>query len=315
MNIRIDRTSDVPLHEQIAAQIVFLIGSGALKAGAPLPSVRALAHRLGLHRNTISRAYQHRVLNLLASKHAGRRLAVRSSEPATLRDARDLDAFVAATLLEAGRRGYSVRQVHERLVARLNAEPPDHLLTIAEDAGMRMLLATELASRFNCRVDSCPPDEATVRSPRAVGALIVSPPAHLPALRASLPANHPVVAIRFSSVDAHLRTVVALTKPSLIGVASVSAYVIEMALAVLAPAIGPRHSVRGYLMKGPRPERPGAADLLLCDVLTYPILRARGTRPSVVVYRLIADECLEDIAEAMGARSSNRVLARPRGNI
>ena len=72
MNIRIDRTSDVPLHEQIAAQIVFLIGSGALKAGAPLPSVRALAHRLGLHRNTISRAYQHRVLNLLASKHAGR---------------------------------------------------------------------------------------------------------------------------------------------------------------------------------------------------------------------------------------------------
>ena len=56
MDIHISRDSDVPVHEQITAQFVLLIGTGGLEAGASWPSVRALAQRLGVHRNTVSRA-------------------------------------------------------------------------------------------------------------------------------------------------------------------------------------------------------------------------------------------------------------------
>ena len=34
MDIHISKESEVPLHEQIAAQLVFLIGTGGLKPGA-----------------------------------------------------------------------------------------------------------------------------------------------------------------------------------------------------------------------------------------------------------------------------------------
>lgn len=144
MDIHISKESDVPLHEQVAAQLVFLIGTGTLRPGASLPSVRALAQRLGIHRNTISKAYHDLTLNQLAEKRAGRRLAIRASEPEVLPTAKDLDDLVHVVVAEARRRGYSLRQVHMRLRDRLLAAPPDHILVLSDDAGMRLLFPTEL---------------------------------------------------------------------------------------------------------------------------------------------------------------------------
>jgi len=50
--------SSVPLYRQIVDQIRLHIDSGALAAGAPLPSVRSLATQLGVHFNTIAEAYR-----------------------------------------------------------------------------------------------------------------------------------------------------------------------------------------------------------------------------------------------------------------
>ena len=46
MDIRISKESDIPLRQQIAAQIEYQIAVGKLKPGDPLPSVRALACQL-----------------------------------------------------------------------------------------------------------------------------------------------------------------------------------------------------------------------------------------------------------------------------
>jgi DNA-binding transcriptional regulator YhcF (GntR family) len=58
MDIRLSRDSEVPLRRQLAEQIVLLIGVGKLRPGQRLPSVRELARRLRIHRNTVSEAYQ-----------------------------------------------------------------------------------------------------------------------------------------------------------------------------------------------------------------------------------------------------------------
>jgi DNA-binding transcriptional regulator YhcF (GntR family) len=42
MQISLSKNSDVPLRQQIAQQIVFLITTGQLRAGQQLPSVRSL---------------------------------------------------------------------------------------------------------------------------------------------------------------------------------------------------------------------------------------------------------------------------------
>ena len=58
MNITIDKENKIPVYLQIATEIKRLILSGHLPAGAVLPSERTLAEILGVHRNTVTRAYQ-----------------------------------------------------------------------------------------------------------------------------------------------------------------------------------------------------------------------------------------------------------------
>lgn len=48
---------DVPVYRQIVAQLSFMIESGDLAPGQPLPSARLLAHNLHINRNTVARAY------------------------------------------------------------------------------------------------------------------------------------------------------------------------------------------------------------------------------------------------------------------
>lgn len=57
MNIRVNHNLKIPVYRQIATQLRDLIFSGALTDGSVLPSERALAQILGVHRNTVIRAY------------------------------------------------------------------------------------------------------------------------------------------------------------------------------------------------------------------------------------------------------------------
>lgn len=57
MNIKIDHSSKTPVYRQIASRIKEQILSGEISRGGILPSERALAGILGVHRNTVVRAY------------------------------------------------------------------------------------------------------------------------------------------------------------------------------------------------------------------------------------------------------------------
>jgi DNA-binding transcriptional regulator YhcF (GntR family) len=300
MDLHISRESEVALHEQVAAQLVFLIGTGQLKPGSRLPSVRALAQRLGIHRNTIGRAYHDLTLNRLAERRAGSRLTVRAPEPEAPPVAKDLDEIVNAAVAGARRRGYSLQQLHERLRDRLLAAPPDHLLVLSDDAGMRMLFVTELKQALGYPVAACTPGELLSNPERGVGALVVSPQGHIPRLRSVLAAGRPAVPITYSPADEPLRAIRGLQQPSLIALVSVSRYFLQMARGVLAPGVGRRHSMRGYLLAGDRPAVLGAADFLVCDSITYPVVRPRYRSATVFVYKLVSADCLAQISSAMG---------------
>ena len=57
MTIKIDKDAKVPVYLQIADQIKAQIISGVLPRGGTLPSERALAQILDVHRNTVVKAY------------------------------------------------------------------------------------------------------------------------------------------------------------------------------------------------------------------------------------------------------------------
>ncbi len=59
MKIVVNKESEIPIRDQIIEQIGLQIASGTLKGKEKLPSIRALADRLGIHYSTVTAAYNH----------------------------------------------------------------------------------------------------------------------------------------------------------------------------------------------------------------------------------------------------------------
>ena len=298
MDIRVSKDSDIPLREQVAAQLEFLVATRRLRPGEALPSVRALATRLKIHHNTISQAYQELVGRDLLVRRRGSRMVVRApEEPRVSSPVSDLDDLINATVETARKSGYTLQQLRQRVRERMLAEPPDHILTLSRDEDMRHLYRTELKSAFQCPVEACHPDELAANPGRAIGALVVSPPRPMPDVVSVLPKDRPAIPIIFSDAEEQLEMIRQLREPSVIAVVSISSYFLDITRGVLGPVIGRRHSLREHLLTGVSRVGIGAADIVLGDTIACPIVRvqrlAKGAK--VVPYRLISPECLENI--------------------
>lgn len=57
MILHVDMSSDEPIYQQIRNQVVLSIGSGELKAGQKMPTVRQLAQDIGINTMTVNKAY------------------------------------------------------------------------------------------------------------------------------------------------------------------------------------------------------------------------------------------------------------------
>lgn len=121
--IAIDLESVTPLEEQIRLALRQLIALGKLLSGDPLPSVRQLAGDLGVHWNTVARAYRRLQEEGLLVVRRGRGVFVRSAPGAKAR--RDPES-------------------HDRLVAKLREVFADARLVGLSRAALRRLLQEEL---------------------------------------------------------------------------------------------------------------------------------------------------------------------------
>jgi DNA-binding transcriptional regulator YhcF (GntR family) len=297
VDIKVQKRGDVSVRDQLFAQIAFLIATRALKPGDTLPSVRALARQLRIHHNTISQAYHDLVDKDFLVRRRGSRMVVRIPEQPRTTSHQDLDDLINQTVRMARQHGYTMQQLTQRVRERLLEEPPDHILALSPDSGMRRLLEAELHEALQFSVRSCSPDELIVNPALAAGALVVSPPGFLPSILPALPKIRPAIPIVYSSAAQHLKMVRQLARPSLVVIISVSERFIEIARGLLSPVAGRRHSVVGYLVDDGRAPAPNTADILFCDVIALGLLR--GAVRKAIPYRLISPECLSQIASAM----------------
>jgi DNA-binding transcriptional regulator YhcF (GntR family) len=298
MDIRIIRDSEVTVHEQLVEQIIFLIATGKLKPGKAMPSVRALARQHKIHHNTVSQAYQDLVDRDWLIRRRGSRMVVRSpGEMEYPPRVEDLDDLINATIRAAQEKGYTLQQLRQRVQERLMALPPDHLLVVSSDPGMRHLLREELKEKLTFPVEACSTEELLLKPELTMGALVVGPPGAIPKIASLVPRDRPAVPITFSAVDKHLKMIHQLRKPSTIAVVSISQAVLQTARGVLAPVIGQRHTIREYLLPAETPQGLEVTDLVLCDLIAHRRVRARNLVP----YRLVSPDCLKQLSTAMGA--------------
>ena len=105
-DLRIDPSDATPIWSQIEEGIRRLVASGALKPGAPVPSVRDLAKDLRVNPATVAKAYQRLTEAGILTVRRGDGTYVAESPPPfsraersrTLRDAAVRYASLAATL-------------------------------------------------------------------------------------------------------------------------------------------------------------------------------------------------------------------------
>lgn len=292
MQISLSKDSNIPLQQQLAEQIVFLIATGRLRTAQQLPSVRALARRLEIHHNTVSKAYQDLVRRGWLRRHHGSRLYVGDqdySQRGTTYS--NLDGLINESIERAREMGYSLQALREKIFDRLFAQPPDHILVVEEELGLRQIIGAEIRSRFGKRVETCPREQLAKTPELAVGALVVTPDYALTALNQVMPPNRPCVPLTFSGADEHVAFIRNLREPSIIGVASVSEMLLKTARGLLASALGQWHTLREFQLSRQDQADLRGVDLAFCDSLAMPRVRCRRK----IHYRLIAPRCLEDL--------------------
>jgi GntR family transcriptional regulator len=95
LEVKIDRSEDIPLHEQVAADIRRAIAEGEAGPGERLPLAKDLAAVLGVNKNTVLRALHILRDEGLLDFQRGRGITVAGTPQrgAVLQQARDLVEF------------------------------------------------------------------------------------------------------------------------------------------------------------------------------------------------------------------------------
>lgn len=296
MEIRINKGSGVPVRQQVAEQILLLIVTGRLKPGFQVPSVRELARRLKIHHNTVSEAYQELVRRQWLVRRRGSHLMVRGIRGSVpLEGTFSLDDIVNQAIRVAREQGYTLQELRRHVREILAEEPPDHILLVAQETGLRRLLQLEITNAVKWPVESCSEVDMARNRGLAIGALVATPAFSLPDVEPLVSKKRPPVPLSFGTPDYLIDEVARLSEPSVIAVVSASRVCLRAAAGLLAPTIGVRHSLIQLLWPLEDPRALAAADLVLCDSLAA--LEARSRR--CVPYQLIDASSIKYLQSAM----------------
>jgi GntR family transcriptional regulator len=297
MQITLSKDSEVPLRQQLAEQIVFLITTGQLHAGEELPSVRALARMCKVHHNTVSEAYQDLVRRGWLTRRRGSRLLVGAGGGVS-KSPQDLDELINESIHHARELGYSLQALRQRVRERLMAEPPDHLLVVEQEPGLREIIQAEVREHIRWPVESCSFDEFTSEPGLAVGAQILVANHLIDEMKPLVPRNRPAIGVVYARATEHIDLIRRLQNPSIVAVVSVSESLLRTARSLLAPALGMRHTLNEVLVDEDAPTRLNSADLVFCDTVTYGRIHSHRK----FAYRLIAADCLEHVAATLSQK-------------
>ena len=116
MNIHIDKTSRLPIYDQIKDQVKGLIHAGQIKTGDQLPTIRELSVELSVNFNTVAFAYRDLVSEGVIITERGKGTFVASTpgeeEMQTIRRT-TLQKLLETLVKETERLGYSRDEVNQ----------------------------------------------------------------------------------------------------------------------------------------------------------------------------------------------------------
>lgn len=305
MRLSINRESTIPLHDQLVTQISLLIASGALAPGQRMPSVRDLANRLDIHRNTVSAVYKtlegHGVVTVKMG--SGVRVIDLKKEASSggWREGVALRHLAAKFIDEARERGFTDGAITEAFELALRPEQIRRVVVVDPHADFHPIYRHELA-----RALSFPIEAKTLEAIAADGAeafqdaAILTSTYHLTPLQELLGGERRVVVFRVNAAEHLLGQLKALPNGTTVGLVSVSDTLLRMGKEVMA---GLRGEDLLLLETHPDDEErlrslTRLADVIVTDSTSYAPTRRLTPKP-IMQFQLIPDESIQSLAQQL----------------
>ena len=294
MKLWLSKNSEVPLREQLTAQIVLGIVSQDLKAGQRLPSTRELARRFKIHANTVSAAYRDLEERGWVESRKGSGVYVRALAEETPADAGlALDQLISTFLRLARERGHTLNEIQRRVERWLELQPPDHFLVVEADAELRAILCAEIAAGTDFKVRGAGPDEIA-RAGLPAGASPVALYNQAEAVRALLSPDTNLHVVNARSVTESLQGAERPAADALVTVVSRWAELLRWSRTILVAAgLDPAALIFRDAREPGWHKGLAASTLVITDALTASELPP--TSAQVRVYRVVSDGSLAEL--------------------
>jgi len=143
MKLWISKNSEVPVHDQLVAQITLGIASKDLAPGERLPSTRELARRFQVHQNTVSMAYRELAAHGLVTLKRGSGVYVAEAIGSNRRSETIEDLF-AQFLENSARLGYPRSDILNVINEALIEKQTSRFLVVESDQGLREIIVSEI---------------------------------------------------------------------------------------------------------------------------------------------------------------------------
>lgn len=304
MKITINKDSSVPVRDQLVEQISLQIASGMLVGKEKLPSIRALASRLGIHYSTVTAAYNHLAeVGLLDIRQgSGVRVASINNCDPDPSERLQLDSMFDDFLARASESGYSARDVVALFEKKLKSRKPvTKILAVDRNVDFHQVLFSELKPNFNLPVDVTTVQHI-LQDPDAMdNALVVTSLYHLFAFQDKVKDRTRLVPCNIEPARQEMEKIDELRAGSLVLLVSVSSTLMNMATKLVAARRGEEIAVRSVLSSDEVELRyiVNHADLILCDSPSHATVKSLGDNKKLLAFKLYSPSTIALIQERL----------------
>lgn len=297
--ITLSDSSRVTARRQIATQIAARILSGELGAGRRLPSGRAMARRLRVHRSVVAGAYRQLSGWGLVRTAAGSGVYVTGETPARLASAASLRRFLEARRM----RGNPLADTADLLRRWVRTADDRTVLVVERETALRAIIAAELGANLGrVRIGHMSLTRVLRDATSLSGDLVVARRGLIEPLQMVLPPWVEVMPIRFRPASAELLASGPIRSACAVALCTRSKCIGGLARGLLASAYGDRV---GLLLVDPADGQAVARANRICrwifsDSVCAPellgTLRSTGDGSARVrVVRLVAPRFVEEL--------------------
>jgi len=303
VKISINKESSIPIRDQLIEQLGLSIASGSLRPHEKLPSIRALADRLGVHYSTITAAYNHLAdVGLLEIRQgSGVRVAASGRRVESENTELSMDEMFFDFLARASEKGYSYKDVQHCFAGLAKRAPVSKVIVVDGNKDFHALIESELSPHFEIPVHCLLPQELLSDIKQVEDALVVSSLYHLFTFQKHIKDLTRLVACNIEPARNELEAVNHLPKLSLLALVSVSPHLMQMAGKLVAAMRGEEVAVRAvlrddeteikYLVKH--------ADMFLCDSASKDVVSKYVPAAKLHIFNLYSQGTIQLIKDRL----------------